>query len=129
MAITYPHGRETVAVWPPQADLAADRVLFAYNPLADELVVAFGGANRPAIMNPVEGDASNYLQLRLDLETERTIVGAQIDSARRVANAKYPHWNVLIDATEAASGMRALPPSMWPEVTSFLRQIRDIAQR
>jgi hypothetical protein len=129
MAITYQHGSETIAVWPPPADLTPDRVLFGYNPFADELVVAFGGTNRPALTNPVGGDAGDYLQLRVDLETERTIVGAQIDSARTVANEQFPQWNVLIDATAVVPAMHALPPAMWPAVTSFIRQVRELANQ
>jgi hypothetical protein len=114
-----------VPTWPKSVDPAD--LLLGYNPLADELVVAFGGANRSHYVEPLDAGPADYVSLLLDPDTDE-VVGVMIEQAREVAVARHPTWQPVLDAAPTEPTMRRADPAVWPLISAFIEDVREIAR-
>jgi hypothetical protein len=113
-------------IWPES--IAPAQILLSYNPLADELVILFGDATRPHIVEPLDGDAPDYVSLLLDLESDAEVVGIMVESAHGTAIAEHPEWRAFVNAAPSHAGRRRPDPEVWPALAAFMAEVRSMAE-
>jgi len=81
--------------WPTRGiDLAG--VWEEYDPIADELLVYFGGQPVGAVNVPIDSPDRDYVELLVDEETDE-VVGLQVDALRAWVGRERPPWAPLAD--------------------------------
>ena len=112
-----------VPMWPGTIDPA--EMFLNYDEEADRLTVAFGGAARPCTVDPVDGDAANYLSLRLDPLTE-DVVGVELESVA-LALREHPRWRIVVNAAPTEPAMRRVSPDAWIALRAFVDEAKVLA--
>ena len=79
--------------WPTRG-IDPARVWEDYDPVADELLVYFGGKPVGAVNVPINTPERDYVDLLVDEETD-DIVGLQVDALGVWVGAAYPRWAPL----------------------------------
>jgi hypothetical protein len=115
-----------VPIWPAVIDPAD--VLIGYNPFADELLVAFGGANRSHYAEPLDASAANYVSLLLDPATDQ-VVGVMVEQTREVAVTDHPSWRPILDTAPTEPVMRQAGADVRPALAKFVADVRSLARQ
>jgi hypothetical protein len=109
-------------MWPTVIDPA--QILLNYDREADRMAVVFDGAERSSVVDPVDGDAGNYLSLRLDAQTE-DVLGVELESVT-LALHEHPGWRDIVVAAPTEPVMRRAKPVAWPALLTFVDEVRSM---
>ena len=118
----------TVARRWPEIPPDPARVRLAYGPLADELVIHFGGEAVPDVVDPMDAPAPGWLSVLLAEGPDETagdeVIGLQVYPLLAGAATERPAWRVLAvgapgpPATEeqraAVADLIAVAARAWP---------------
>ena len=128
MAVTkLPDATTATPTWPASVDPA--QTLLSYNPLADELVILFGDAARPHVVEPLGGASPDYVSLLLDLESDAEVVGVMVEAAHGVAITEHPEWRSVVNAAPSEAVLSRPDQSVWPDLARFVADIRSLISR
>ena len=90
--------------WPTRG-IDPARVWEDYDPVADELLVFFGGKPVGAVNVPINTPERDYVDLLVDEETD-DVVGLQVDALVVWVGAANPRWAPLADVRASAEQRR-----------------------
>ncbi|MGH2532242.1 MAG: hypothetical protein ACRDJW_08020 [Thermomicrobiales bacterium] len=103
-------------------------MLLGYDPTLDSLAIAFGGRVQPATIDPIDGDAGDYVSLRIDLDNGQDVVGIEIENVG-MALVRHPSWRPVVEAAPAESRMSRVNPSVLPALAALVADIDRLSEQ
>ncbi|MGH2559658.1 MAG: hypothetical protein ACRDJH_11380 [Thermomicrobiales bacterium] len=114
--------------WPDHSLIDPADMLIDYDQPSDSLAIAFGGRVQPATIDPIDGEAGDYVSLRIDLENGEDVVGIEIENVG-MALDRHPTWRPVVEAAPTETQMSRVSPSVWPALAALVADVDRLSEQ